>query len=361
MTISTPNSPPDWEALGRFFAGESSPAETSAINAWLRDHPNGAELVGVLDRSVRNIRSASDIDVEAALETVRARRVAPIARDESLTAPRLMLLDSERPPYARRLWHSNLVRAAAAVVCIAAGALIWRNARSGAVDDPARTVATAIGKRLEMRLPDSSRVVLGPDSRLIVAAGYNNGRREVTLSGEAMFDVLHDAAHPFTVRAGAAEIRDVGTTFVVHSDTNDVRVAVTSGVVRVRLAAIAADTGSVLHAGDRWVSLGGQPAIAERASVASRDTAWMHGQLSFRDAPLAEVRAELRRWYGIDLQVRDSTLDTFRLNADYTDEPIDLVLRAIALASRTSIERNGGIAILRPIPNGARPSSRPVR
>ncbi|MDQ6827438.1 MAG: FecR domain-containing protein [Gemmatimonadota bacterium] len=342
---------PDWEALGRFLAGECSATEASTVSAWLTDHPDDAELVGVIDRAMESVRSSSGIDVEAALERVRARRDARMTRDELPSAPHLVLLDTRRP--TRPLWRSNALRVAAALACVAIGALVWRSAR-GTSDEPARTMATAVGKRLEMRLPDSSRVVLGPDSRLTVHAGYNNGRREVELSGEAWFDVQHDAAHPFTVRAGDAEIRDVGTTFVVHSDTNDVRVAVTSGIVRVRLAAIADDTGSLLRAGDRWVSLRGQLATAERAGVASHDTAWMHGQLSFRDAPLAEVRAELRRWYGIELQVRDSSLDRFRLTADYTDEPIDLVLRALALASRTSIERNGNIAILHPLPDGAR-------
>ena len=52
-------------------------------------------------------------------------------------------------------------------------------------------------------------------------------------SGEAYFDVVHDASRPFTVYAGNRRITDIGTKFSVFRNGDDVRVTVREGRVRV--------------------------------------------------------------------------------------------------------------------------------
>ena len=102
--------------------------------------------------------------------------------------------------------------AAAAVLVFAARALLDRNNGANTTpstsDGAAHAYATAVGQRDSVRLPDGGRVVLGPASQLVVAAGYGERVREVELHGVAYFDVAHDPRHPFVVRAGATVSED---------------------------------------------------------------------------------------------------------------------------------------------------------
>ncbi|MEP6689726.1 MAG: FecR domain-containing protein [Gemmatimonadaceae bacterium] len=356
MTTDTPSSPlpagaPDWEALARYVSDESPAAEADAIALWLRDHPDGEAVLRAIDGACALAGTpaeggAADIDVESALRRAIAERdrAALVAPARTSSAPDI------RPLIVARPWRAYALRAAAVVIVLGAAALAWQQLRGGGGDGTGapRTVATAAGQRAETFLPDSSRVVLGPGSTLTIAARYGEADRSVVLAGEALFDVRHDAAHPFVVQAGDTEIRDVGTVFVVHSDTNDVRVAVTAGAVRLRIASVAGDTGVVLGPGDRRVVEHGRDATAGATTVTAQDTAWTHGLLVFRDAPFSELRAEMRRWYGIDLQLRDTARVRDGFNAAFSSEPVDVVLRAIELANPgTRIERDGRVALVR--------------
>src|SRR5439155_11312342 len=130
-----------------------------------------------------------------------------------------------------------------------------------------------------VRLSDGTRVSLAPESRLTVAADYDRVARTVALEGEAYFIVVHNAARPFVVGAGAAIVRDPGTRFVVRAFGNEpsVRVLVTQGEVRLGLDAIPSDSGPRLSAGDAG-RLGAHdvPRVAHRIDT-TRFVAWTHG------------------------------------------------------------------------------------
>ena len=188
-----------------------------------------------------------------------------------------------------------------------------------------------------VRLADGTDIMLGPASR-IAARG-----REVELQGEAFFRVVHDAARPFTVRAGNAVIRDVGTEFSVHDDgDNHVRVVVSQGAVQL------SDVRSsvLLSRGDVGVLEDGALA-AERGVATAEDLAWTTGKLVFRDAPIAEVTADLKRWYGVELRVTDSALLRRHFTGSFTTEPASRVLDVLALALGARADRRGDTVYIR--------------
>ena len=248
--------------------------------------------------------------------------------------------------------------AAAAALVIAIGALVWRG--RAPADEPttiaARELTTPVGGRDSLVLPDGSQVILGPGSHLTIAAGYGLAARELSVRGEAYFDVKHDASHPFVVHANGATIRDVGTAFCVHADsTGGVRVSVTSGTVELGRASSSPSSTAVLNAGDvGTVSVTGG-VVAERGAGSDDDLAWRHGTLIFRDATMAEVREDLRRWYGIELVVRDPAVLRRHMTATFTDrDSIGGVLNAIALLLPATIERRADSAIVRTTPETTR-------
>jgi transmembrane sensor len=361
--FGSPTEQVDWEALARYLAGESSAEEAEAMRAWLAAHPGRADLLAALERSLSGLafKAPEDLDVEGALRSVRARRdEAEVHARREEVAVRVIPRGASRafaPPANR--WRTNGLRMAAAVAAVAAGVALWQSGRrddEGASSAPSRSFATAVGERDSVRLPDGSTVLLGPGSRLTLAEGYGAVRREVELQGEAYFDVRHDSTRPFIVHAGAATIRDLGTAFAIHSDLGDgVRVVVTSGAVALHVLSEQSDSGVVLRAGDLAVLAPDGRVTARRAAVTDDDLAWTRGRLIFSDAPVAQVSADLRRWYGIELRVADSSLARRHLTASFAGESAERVLEVIALTLGADLERRGDTALLHTARTRARP------
>jgi transmembrane sensor len=347
----SPTEQVDWDALARYLAGESSADEAEAMRRWLATRSDRAELVATLDRSMSRLayQAPPDLDVEGALRRVRAQMnqadVRSLQTDASRARRRTLVAPSAR-------WRVLGVRAAAVLAAVAVGTtVLWQSRRErDARETPAvaQMYTTAVGERDSLRLPDGTRVVLGPGSRLAVDQGYGTSHREVGLRGEAYFDAQHTGAHPFTVRAGNATVRDVGTAFAVHSDPGDgVRVVVTSGAVVLRSGNALADSGVLLRQGDRGLLEPDGRVVAQRGAATEEDLAWTRGRLVFRDAALTQVRADLRRWYGIELQVGDPSLAGKHVTTTFEGEPPQRVLEVLALILGAHVEQRGDTAILR--------------
>jgi transmembrane sensor len=196
-------------------------------------------------------------------------------------------------------------------------------------------------------LSDGSRVMLGPQSKLVVPADYAAAARTVSLEGDAYFDVRHDAEKPFTVRAAAALIEDIGTTFTVESDAGDATsVAVVTGKVRLRPETSTAADGVVLDAGDRGsVDANGRTHV-ERHAVRDEDVSWVTGRLAFRDAPMTRVIAEMQRWYGVKIRVADSAMLAQHVTTSFEGESADQALKILGLTIGARIDRRGDSAIV---------------
>lgn len=325
---------PDWDAIARCLAGESSAEEASRVSRWLEAHPADKQLVDQLNAG--SVTEVPDVDVEAALQRVHARM------NETSAAPRLTLEHGGAPRWSPRF-------AAAVVTAIAAGivaAIVTINRPStkpSSAGDP-RVYSTGTGKRDSIRLADGSRVILGPESRLTVPADFGGSTRAVSLEGDAYFDVQHNAAKVFSVRVSNALVEDVGTTFTVETDPGDrTTVSVMSGVVRLRPAAAPATGGAVLSAGDRGTLTSDGRVHAQQRVVVADDSAWTTGKLVFRDASLGRVAGELRRWYGLRLGIADSSLVRRTVNTTFmADEPVDSVLNVLSLMLGARVERASG-------------------
>jgi transmembrane sensor len=329
-------STPDWDAIARFLAGESPADESLRVQRWLETHPEERALVAHLS-STSELSSALDIDVEGALAKVH-QRMGAVPKPPRLTVSRA------------GTWRRGYT--IAAIGLAAAAALVTfitlRSPATQPVSPPAgQTFATTTGQRDSVQLADGSRVILGPESRLTVAADYGKTTRVVELVGDAYFDIRHDATKPFMVRVANAIVEDMGTTFTVESDVRDTTtVAVMSG--SVRLSAAGRGGGSAtLAAGDRG-SLDASGAVREyRRAVVPADSSWTHGVLEFHDASMRRVAGEVRRWFGVDLRVADSSLLSVPLTATIRgNDPVDQVLTSIALSVGARVERKGNSATL---------------
>src|SRR3954470_22696477 len=74
--MTAPATPPDWDAIARFLAGESDAGESAVVRAWLEAHPEDRSLVERLDAAA-TVDAVADVDVEAALTRVHQRLAPP--------------------------------------------------------------------------------------------------------------------------------------------------------------------------------------------------------------------------------------------------------------------------------------------
>jgi transmembrane sensor len=359
-------SAPEWEALARALETD----DPAALTAWAHAHPQHAAFADLVRDRLAAPEPAlpSPEATERALASVRARMDAPrltVTRGGAAAPVRRAPTPSVE---AAPAWHRWRAPAAVAAALAAVWVGMVRPGATGTSAAAPAAYATTRGVTDTLALPDGSQVILGPDSRLQLADGYGGRHRTVRLEGAAFFTVTHDAARPFAVQVAGAEVRDIGTAFSVKTDREGgVAVAVTEGVVELRAAGADGVPRSgapavTLQAGDRGdVARDGRVAPG-RGVVDSAMVAWTRGQLVYRDAPLREVQADLRRWYGVDVQVTDSLLARRTLTASLPADSAAQVLRVVALALGADLLTRGDTVVLLPqgiVPEGSVPPRAP--
>lgn len=191
---------------------------------------------------------------------------------------------------------------AAAVLLMAIGLVLFMLQRP-------QEFSTALGEQRSILLSDGSRVTLNTASTIEVK--MHGTRRSVRLvHGEALFDVAHDAARPFEVRAGNAVIGDVGTQFNVDMRSSGTTVTVVEGEVAVnsaqpgessgaRNAHIGAESTSaalILGANDRIVITPSGLGAPQHGINVAAAVVWTHRQLMFEHQALGEVAEEFNRY-----------------------------------------------------------------
>ncbi|GJL55575.1 MAG: sensor [Nitrospirales bacterium] len=151
-------------------------------------------------------------------------------------------------------------------------------------------ISTGVGERRTMPLPDGSTVEM--NSQTALQLEFTDTHRIVELlSGEAAFQVEHDAARPFVVSSDQGNAEALGTEFIVgHRDAHTL-VAVREGTVEVRYPQH--DQRTILNAGE---AAGYSPAQGlQPMPLVDWDmlSAWRDGYLVFDNTPLADVLAQI--------------------------------------------------------------------
>ena len=321
--------PPSPELLARCLSDQAAPAERAELEAWAAAAPEHAGELARL-RRLWAVRSAGQWDVDRAWLRVRAQM--------------------DRP--ARRIPGRVPLALAASVTILIGGWLAWRALPTGTPDPGARSadIATGPGERRAVTLPDGTHVILAPNSEVRVTEGYGSGNRDVLLSGEAWFEVRHDARRPFRVHAGGTITEDLGTEFAVLAPRGreGVRVVLVSGSASLRPAAAGVASAVVLHPRDVAVlAPGDSVARVERHAAVEALVSWRTGAAVFDDAPVDSVLGELSRWYGVTVSLADSSLAARRFSGPVRVDNLDEALEVITLSLGARAERRDGAILLR--------------
>lgn len=248
------------EALAWRAALARDNADWDGYIAWLEADPRHREAYDAIDL----VDATVDAHRGAVSDVIEAETSVPPAR---FRLPRLAWV------------ISGGIAAALAFLLVLPMPWATPAVRSYAAEGQARTVALANG----------TTVTLSPASRILVH-GEQATRIELA-EGEAFFDVRHDPSRTLTVSAGPYSVTDIGTRFSVNRAEDVFRVAVSEGVVSIASARMEAVR---VAAGQQLVSAGDAPRLSP---VAADDVgSWRSGRLSYSNAPLSLVAADVSRY-----------------------------------------------------------------
>jgi len=347
----------DWNLLAKYIFGEASDEERAEVEAWVGTNPDREALL----RQLREIREKTSqplsnqwnsdafwkrfqkhIDSEekeleheepearqprATRSPTRERR-APVeghGADSESSAGGRRTRDSRST--VRHVWRTAATVAVVAVVAFALVQLQGQGLLYGLWERDARVLTTQKGEQEKIQLTDETVVHLNADTRLTLHSGFGQGTREVSLRGEAYFDVARDTSRPFRIHTSGTTTEVLGTKFDVNAYDEEVQVVVTEGRVVLRPRdsqgrppTEASEQGRVLQAGQMGSSSESVEIVVDTTAVAlDRYLAWTKGWLVFKDAPFGRVVRRIERWYNLEINVSDSLAVDGHLNAKFSD------------------------------------------
>lgn len=294
---------------------------------------------------------------------------------ETAAAPVLAAVTRRRSFWRRTVTLSSLAAAAALTL----GLFVWFSPAIPTEPLAPTTFAADSGPRT-VALSDGSLVQLNTGSE--VREQFTAHERRVLLArGEAHFSVTKNSARPFIVRAGALDIRAVGTAFNINLQAATVDVVVTEGRVQLASGTPASDPdhavthpaalaatpalapAPALDAGERAV-LPNTPApptdLAQALTISRLDAAEMTRTLSWREpllrlggATLAELAVEFERATGRRLMLADPALAELRFGGRFRAEDIDGFTHLLATTLDLDVESaaDGTIVLRKKNPN----------
>lgn len=210
------------------------------------------------------------------------------------------------------------------------------------------TFITKKGNKSFVILPDSSKVWLNSDSKIIFSLNFDN-ERIIKLSGEAYFEVVNIKNKPFKVITPYITIDVIGTKFNVKSYQEDKTVETTLIQGKIKIKDNKNSMYYYLEPNQKAIykkyenKLFVQEIKFEDKTILFKDSiqkkkslqinseiAWKENILIFEDEPLEEIVKKLERWYGFEIFVEDKELLKYRYRGRFTNnETIYQVLEAI--------------------------------
>ena len=269
-----------------------------------------------------------------------------------------------------RLRRRRMMAAASILVLVIGGAVLYSGHKHkivpAAIPAVAKELVSKYGSRSFIELPDGSKLWMNAGSRVQYMSPFSDGNRELTLSGEAYFDVKHDPAHPFVIHTGKLDVRVLGTTLNVRAYPDDSLTETTliKGKVEVEFTNHT-HTAVLLQPSEKLIVTTGTnhpeplvitnaspsatPAAVVKAQVVPKvvtapivpdstdgtieETSWVENKLVFRKEPFAQLALKLERWYNVRIRFDNDKYRMDELTGTFKDQRIDEVMRALQLTS----------------------------
>jgi ferric-dicitrate binding protein FerR (iron transport regulator) len=223
---------------------------------------------------------------------------------------------------------------------------VTKQSNSGFVNE----VVTKRGSKSSIKLPDGTIVRLNTDSRLTYLNFTAGKNREVTLIGEAYFDVAHDSSRPFIIHTGKINIKVLGTSFNVRNYPQDkeLETSLIKGKIEVSLDSRPEDI-IILKPTEKLIIAKEQDELSAATKVTNSidnkvvltsitylrhdslvaETSWLNDKLVFVNQPLDKIAMELERKYAITINFKDEKVKKYRYTGVFENVSLEKVFQLI--------------------------------
>jgi ferric-dicitrate binding protein FerR (iron transport regulator) len=306
--------------IDKYFNDECSPEELDQVLDWFQTDEGQAYITKDIDREGKQLTAGPESLLYQGVESdklfIRIQR-------------------HKKKGFKHNRWHfarvaSILLLAAVLSVGLYLGGIITPQKKAPPPPEY-NTYVTTAGQQKIFTLSDGIKIRLDEKSTLIVPTHFRRNRN-VTLKGEAYFEVRHNAEHPFVINANGAVIKDLGTKFDVKADStaDDIQVAVMEGKVMLKKEGGGNKTSAVLtgnHFG--MLDLSDGQITIEKGNVQNY-LSWMTNKLVFHGESLGHISRQLERLYDVKIGFQSNQLKKVKLTANYDKTNLKTVLKLIA-------------------------------
>lgn len=268
----------------------------------------------------------------------------------ALCSPQLQDLE-EQKPNRRISILTRFVRiavAASIIIVIAAGfGYNYFSNELNSLSNQRTMVEVPAGQRICMTLSDGTQVWLNAGTKLEYPSVFTGKERRVKVSGEAMFDVKHDASLPFIVETYAYNIEVLGTVFNVEADKsiNRFSAALMSGSIKLT-SHLTSEPPIIMKVNEVVDLVGNRLKIKEIDDF--DDYLWTEGIISIYDMTFTELMSKFERAFDVKIEIKRQKMPDVNYGRGKirVSDGIDHALRMLQMASDFTYEKDPETGII---------------
>ncbi|ANH79747.1 hypothetical protein A8C56_01045 [Niabella ginsenosidivorans] len=334
-----------WFLLARKLAGEATLDEIRELEQLLLENP---ELAGRVELYTKyfNSRIPTAPSANARLEQQWQQQLDRL-RGQGAPEDQVGPPDS-KPLKKGRMLNPVLVFGLVALVAGLFGIFTVKQRQGALLPGNTPGAVTSKNERIETLLPDGSKVWLNKDSRLTFDKGFGKSNREIYLTGEAFFDVVHKAELPMIVHAGKVDVMVKGTAFNVcaYPGDNQVETALVRGSIELsaringkkQRLLMKPNEKVTVHTGETPVQLRQQAPVpefvldtlaVEEQSGLIPEIAWIQNKMVFKNENFAELTEKMNKWFHARIIIEDTSLLKERFTGVFQNENLQEALEAL--------------------------------
>ena len=293
------------ELIVKFWGKEITPEEENDLRTWISESPENRRYFIAMQYLWNNAGAIdkAEYDSEEAFQyfTDRTGMKEPASRSRVINI------------------YTILRYAAIIVMAFALGRLSYYFVNNVNQNDSKQfTIRVPNGSKTRIELPDKSVVWLNSGSTLKYSKNFGQKNRNVELTGEGYFQIVHNAAKPFRVHTNDATITDLGTEFDVsaYSDDENSNVTLLKGSVQMTTVYQPKQV-LKLKPNQSAVIDKEQKNVVVKDVVASDAAAWTKGEIIFKRELFGNIVRRLERDYNVKIRVKDPALNNLRFYGDF--------------------------------------------
>jgi len=197
------------------------------------------------------------------------------------------------------------------------------------------------GTKLSFVMTDGTYVKLNSESSLHFPKQFDPNIREVTLTGEAFFNVAKDDSRPFVINSGDLEVTVTGTAFnvQVYPKQKNIEVSVLEGTVEVVAKTKEPGQAGIEVKAMEIASFSKKTNELCKADLKDlRKFEWRDNVIEFRGENFGEVEKILSRWFNVDFVLAENTKIQGRFTGKFKNKPLKEILEGLGFASEFNFE-----------------------